>query len=101
MKHSLGPWKVFRPANVECPGIDARYVTVVCYGESMTDNAGVQGATLEEARANASLIAAAPDMLAALEAIFDLCSDPEPDYKRIQQCASNAIAKATGEREQA
>jgi hypothetical protein len=51
----------------------------------------------EEAEANARLIAAAPDLLEALEALFnaaDSCTDLTPDVMRKAQAA---IKKARGE----
>ena len=53
----------------------------------------------EEARDNARLIAAAPDLLAALEAIELGCSFPADDVQRaIRDRARAAIAEALGEK---
>lgn len=86
-KHTPGPWSYRQQAN-----------GAWCVEKSSTI-AHVYGKYPE---ANASLIAAAPDMLAALaaaektmrELIEERCSDPEqwPEYQAIQA----AIAKATG-----
>lgn len=67
-----GPWAVFdaRGDDAECPGIEALdgKLSIVVFGEKLTDQevCGIQGRTVEEAQANARLIAAAPDLLEAL-----------------------------------
>ena len=54
-------------------------------------------------RANARLIAAAPEMLEALRAISDACDLPDSSYTAVERSAlaraRAAIAKATGEGE--
>jgi hypothetical protein len=53
---------------------------------------------VDESLANAHLIAAAPDLLAALEAIAEGCSFPADDVQRaVRDRARAAIAKAKGE----
>ena len=49
-----------------------------------------------EADANARLIAAAPDLLAALEAIVKITDGSQPNYPAVLMVAQAAIAKATG-----
>ena len=52
-----------------------------------------------ESRANAKLIAAAPDLLAALKEIAEGYRAPSPTpIQDIKEIARNAIAKATGEK---
>jgi len=55
-------------------------------------------ATLKDARANARLMAAAPDLLAALYAMMDNCYDPDRSDEIVQafDAARDAIAKAEG-----
>ena len=79
-KHTLGPWLVLRHGHIKARG-----------GESIGIMHAWLGKVLEQ-RANARLIAAAPDMLAALSAIIgpDHCS---LDVQRIAM-AKAAIAKA-------
>ena len=72
-KHTPGPWTVFNSAEDGAldhhPGIDAGSEAIILCGDADDPNDwhGVRGDTIEEAHANARLIAAAPDMLAALE----------------------------------
>lgn len=68
-KHTPGPWIVFQDCS-EHPGIEApecRQTVVLFGGEDDDETAGIQGETMEEAHANARLIAAAPDLLEALQ----------------------------------
>jgi hypothetical protein len=68
-KHTPGPWKVFYPENIDCGfGIDTESgnESIVV----MDTEAGIYSAeTREEDLANAKLIAAAPDLLEALQGI--------------------------------
>jgi hypothetical protein len=72
-KHTPGPWTLFQDQSVKhYAGIEAGKLSIVSIGypeliPSM-DDSGVHGRTEEEALANAYLIAAAPDLLEALEA---------------------------------
>lgn len=104
MSHTPGPWRagiagnhrVYGPDGTEHAGLIAQV-----FSTGLPNTSGV-------ARANANLIAAAPDLLAALEAAYDALSDmakraPElgitlgdDDLKAIAQ-ARAAIAKAKGE----
>lgn len=70
MSHTPGPWLVFEPdksLDAAYPGIDAEAHSIVVYGQDDVDDGGVKGATREQARANARLIAAAPDLLNMLQ----------------------------------
>lgn len=67
MPHTPGPWRVYDGSFVH-PGVEAKGQTIVILSHG-DDDAGVRGATHEEALANAHLIAAAPDLLAAGKAI--------------------------------
>lgn len=91
-KHTPGPWTV--PARLS----DLRPSRVVRSAEHIITLAG--GADRVEQHANACLIAAAPDLLAACEFVRERAlahSDPDDvdhaAYKRV----SAAIAKAKGE----
>jgi hypothetical protein len=70
-----GPWEVFFPtddpdAGAVRPGIDAvDGPTLILWGTD-EDGEGVYGETPEQAKANAYLIAAAPDLLAALKDVL-------------------------------
>jgi hypothetical protein len=88
MKHTFGPWMVSdiptrdRRISVANDG-GAPDIAVVLSRISRTD---------EETAANARLIAAAPDLLAALIELRYACTD------KAEAMADAAIAKATGER---
>jgi hypothetical protein len=78
IKHTPGPWWASGLEVGTVPMMDIKV-------------ARVSGATLDEARANARLIAAAPAMLEALEKISS-----ETAATWVQDVANEAIAKATG-----
>lgn len=88
-KHTPGPWAT--------DGGD----TVVAMGNQIVVTAPApDGASREEMKANARLIAAAPDLLAALKAIFVLrpAGVGANEYAlTVERIANDAIAKAKGE----
>jgi len=102
-KHTPGPWNVFAPGGHECPGIEsADDCSIVVFGEKLTSGelCGVQGRTVEEAAANARLIAAAPDF-------YDAAKDALAGWRyirrvygvgwdRVEAALTAAIAKAEG-----
>jgi hypothetical protein len=59
---------------------------------------GDKRSTLKQAEANARLISAAPDLLAALYAMMEHCYDPDRNGSIVQafDLARDAIAKAEG-----
>ena len=59
---------------------------------------GDKRSTLKQAEANARLISAAPDLLAALYAMMEHCYDPDRNDSIVQafDLARDAIAKAEG-----
>lgn len=70
-KHTPGPWAIYMPEEgYECPGIEAAGVSIIVFAPELLpgEDGGVQGRTVEEAAANARLIAAAPQLLEALQA---------------------------------
>lgn len=80
-KHTSGPWLVADRTHVYTAGL--QLVAVVQHSR--------------ESEADARLIAAAPCLLAALQAIAEGCSFPEDDVQRaVRDRARSAIAKATG-----
>lgn len=100
VKHTPGPWKFNKTQSYEfeCPKL----------GLTLTFNNHIadQDATV----ANADLIAAAPEMLEALEAMADYLERQERDYRQMKvkdrgwavhntyyQAMKAAIAKAKGE----
>ena len=99
--HTPGPW-IVRDDEMDyaCPIIDSASVGRGYYASIATatqrdphprEGGGISIAT---ARANARLIAAAPDLLAALEKAVERCDEPEA----WSADARAAIAKATGVR---
>lgn len=88
--HTPGPWRAEGWEGVTVNAADGCTI-LACPGAS-------QGATLAETKANARLIAAAPDLLAALE---EIAGYPHADHAglppaRARAIARTAIAKATG-----
>lgn len=94
-KHTPGPWRL----SSESPNIIKRDYTHIGLGDSSgyliassmgNDNSGFY-ATVEEGLANARLIAAAPDLLEALQIMIDFGDETACEIAR------KTIAKATGE----
>lgn len=84
-KHTPGPWNFQNATPDECAAVETRakpYATIAVmhHGDPM------------ESSANARLIAAAPELLAALENLRDNFDYPPAAY----QIIVDAIAKATG-----
>lgn len=86
-KHTAGPWKV--SAN--------RRVIQNAAGESIASSGNNRAVTGEELEASLVLAAAAPDLLAALEAIREITQDATGICMEIDAIASAAIKKARGE----
>jgi hypothetical protein len=85
--HTPGPWRV-----------DAQYICRAD-GVAIADVWQSMEVSGEEAETNARLIAAAPDLLAALERIMSVARCPTMN-ERLSACwkiAHDAIAKARGE----
>lgn len=78
--HTPGPWSVFNPRLRTNPTKEARLLVLHPDGERLIArcNEGFSNSkgtlAIEEREANARLIAAAPELLAALEALFANCS---------------------------
>ena len=99
MKHTLGPWEVADlPHSIvvrtespnKTPYGASRYAAIGGFDRSDPDQ-------LNEALANARLIAAAPDLLKALNTILNICLLDNGHWsKTIEREAHEAIAKATG-----
>lgn len=94
MKHTPGPWHegaLNGAGSIFCDGdyrMDNEHGATVLYPIALIN----YGPDPEEDSANARLIAAAPELLAALEAFID-----EANTKNVRQMARAAIAKAKGE----
>lgn len=87
-KHTPGPWVTGQHGGV----IDPRGCAVAKVQEMPGQDCG-------EVEANASLISAAPDLLAAIEAALALLQDPDAtdtDAFRVEAMLEAAILKAKG-----
>lgn len=117
IKHTPGPWSIFTDEkHKHNAGIEADGFSIICIGypdeTPAMDDSGVCGRTEEEAQANARLIAAAPDLLEALEfyalsytdeELFQLAESTSgmgeicPTTAKREIIRRAAIAKAKGE----
>lgn len=99
-KFTPGPWEILNVGGIDrYPGIEApnSCFSVVVFGDDDNDDMGIQGKTKKEALSNAQLIAAAPDMYAALKnceryLVEKGCSHEYP----VLQDLRAALAKARG-----
>ena len=97
-KHTEGPWSVVEHDHAIC--IQTESPSKTKYGASRY--AAIGGfdrndrAQLEEARANARLIAAAPELLEALTDCVEHMHWTQPQGEAALKKAKAAIAKATG-----
>lgn len=98
LNHTPGPWFIGQGKNTGSRTIIADDETWVGFAYGMRLGVG----TVEQAEANAKLIAAAPDMLTALQAAIDLADkNLEADQPRTDECQKvydqviSAIKKAT------
>ena len=68
-KHTPGPWRIEQHSPKERAGIESVVCpfSVIIFGHRNQDDCGIHGRNKAEENANANLIAAAPDMLEALE----------------------------------
>ena len=86
-EHTPGPWhRNIKPA--------ARYPIVFAGRNTHVAQIKTQGLSEAEQEANCNLIAAAPDMLAALEKVQDWLAGCST-HETMQAMVSEAIAKAT------
>jgi len=98
MKHTPGPWKAFRAQGTACIA-DTRELTCL---EDVHTSLVIEIINGENVEADAYLIAAAPDMLEALQNLDRYFSQPgEDDWirfeKKVLRPARAAINKARGE----
>lgn len=84
-KHTPGPWEVSEDDPCEIESADGRFVAMVLPAPELNWDMNA------EREANARLIAAAPDLLAALRAARGYVSQP-----KVLAAILSAIAKATG-----
>ena len=86
-KHTPAPWKLHNATNIV--GCGAGYDLI-----DQTEGEDIVHRTFIECIANARLIAAAPDLLEALEALRGACMAKHPS---LLEQADKAIARARGE----
>jgi hypothetical protein len=100
-KHTPAPWRYIRRSDKEFshPSIEALddtfSVVILGFKDDPKDDGGVRGRTTGEAEANAHLIAAAPDLLAALQTLVEQAERHDAVGLYWDQ-ARAAIAKAEG-----
>lgn len=90
-RHTPGPWTAEGWNNTTVNAADGSTITAA--------PGGVRGAKISEIQANARLIAAAPDLLAALELFLAQYHVPGSAYREARpeiQAALAAISKAKG-----
>lgn len=91
-KHTPGPWEaiIIKPSKRDQVG-----TAMVRAGGSLAIECSHSGDTFAESAANARLIAAAPEMLAALKIVsnYNISPSPSPGVLRLVDAA---IAKAEG-----
>lgn len=93
-KHPPGPWKVVEtPTGLKPPYLPIRHSVHDTTGQEV---AGVHRWTGKWNEANARLIAAAPDLLAAAEHARDAMLEPDIDDQDALDSLERAIAKAQG-----
>jgi hypothetical protein len=101
-KHTPGPWLALVEPT-ECEGVNVRFSIDsglhfgICGGQSQ-EHLIHNGIKEDECRANAQLIASAPDLLEALQSCVDHGIFPSGSQS-VRAAARAAIAKATGEPE--
>ena len=92
IKHTPGPWRVWTPPpnGEQCIGDSKGLMVAVA----------TTGITFNETLANARLIAAAPDLLEALQAIIESVDrNGAAILTELESAARAAIAKAQGEQQ--
>lgn len=98
-KHTPGPWHIERGTEVYVRADVEHHVGPICSMRSRLDYPGMDPIIAETLDANARLIAAAPDLLAALQALLmehgGTLGCQRSDERAVAVRA--AIAKATGE----
>lgn len=94
-KYTKGPWKVDGKTELCITNVDdlSRFIG----SASIMGNKDNCKESYEEAKANARLMAAAPDLLEALEEIASWTMRFQVKDHPIARMAQNAIAKARGE----
>ncbi len=99
-KYTKGPWKVDPKAKLR---VCAHNGYTVAYGYTVASCGNDSDIELEEAQANAHLIAAAPDMFEALELFLKIEDGPDEQHAVVMNTMKayakmrEAVKKAKGE----
>lgn len=104
-RHTPGPWVIGDENNACCDVLLGTDHNLTCSMDRRDNNTYDEVISREEMLANAKLIAAAPDLLEALQALrlareqdkYLSWEKGAPDFKNAELLADAAIAKATGE----
>jgi hypothetical protein len=101
-EHSAGPWTLHRFKDTECGGGEDWFRLSADSTLFVTIAACSDGYVPNQNEANAYLLWAAPDLLAALKSLHVLVEastrcDPSPGTMKAIEAAKAAIAKATGQ----
>jgi hypothetical protein len=97
--HTPGPWEIYDCESAIRVGIEGGNGTSVVAFGAKGDDAGVWGGTKDQAKANARLIASAPELLEALKRLVDLhvaTYGLDGAWDEELNNAQKAIAKAEG-----
>lgn len=99
MRHTPGPWKYFVSKGHDIM-VDLAGTRKIRLGHIYDDDCGNPECCNREEHANAKIIAAAPDMLQALQSIVDYWNTPQKGsmndhMNHIFEIAEKAIKKAT------
>ena len=92
-KHTPGPWEIDRDVRTSI-NKDAKHVALVNFYNSPDPERNVSG---DEHEANVRLIAAAPDLLAALKEFVFPHQSGNFTERELREMGLAAIAKATGD----
>lgn len=103
-KHTPGPWNLFNTAEIftNLGAVNAEGIEATSNDGWMIADCDMGGLSLSEIKANAMLIAAAPDLLEALEVMIEFVANVHANkaqticYSEMDK-ARAAIAKAKGE----
>ena len=92
--HTPGPWSVYQPESIDtCYEGEDNPATIRAGGTHVSTIPGMRPQLSKRSLANAHLIAAAPDLLAALELIYSNAGE-SPEW--IRSRIGPVIAKAKG-----
>jgi len=93
-EHTPGPWAV---RNINYGEFRSVGTIQAANGLKVVEPGGIWGASLPECDANASLVAAAPDLLAACKESLDLLRDMSMGNHRVALNLEASIATAMGQ----